>query len=573
VEGGLRLAGYGYSPRFFLKRRIAGEAFWTDNQQFGRRFFPAGLQRGSRPLRFAANKPVETIRIFVFGESAAMGDPDFKFGLPRMLEVLLRERFNDRRIEVINAAVVAINSNVILPIARDCVEGQGDLWVIYMGNNEMVGPFGSDSVFGARAPALSVVRAGLWLKGTRLGQLLDRLGQLMRGKQPFSEWTGMEMMADQWVRYDDPATARVYRHFERNLIDILRTGVRTAVPIVLCTVPTNVGKCAPFASLHNRSLSGAQLAEWQAAYDSATARQNEGNLTNALLGFAKAAQIDSDFAGLAFRQAECDRLLGMNAEAEKFFRQARDKDALQFRADSSINSIIRRTATAFAERRVSLLDAESLFATNSPQGLTGNEFFYEHVHLTPEGNYLLAVTIANQIARELSLKTARGWTSQSECFRLLGLTDWNRYDALNTVLDRIQGAPFTNQINHTCQVQGLEEQMARYRLATKPAQVRRQAAQVAELVRSEPADEDLRWNLATLLQSSGDYQGAEEQWRRLMQLQPQSPLPPYNLAKLLEAIGRQAEALPLYQLCLRLEPNNARVRDTIRRLEVEIAKR
>jgi tetratricopeptide (TPR) repeat protein len=537
-EGILWLAGYGYPTGFLLKRASEGRSVWTDNPQFGRRFFPRGLQRRAQPFQTPAAKPQGELRIFVLGESAAMGDPDFKFGLPRMLGMLLRQRYPERRIEVINAAVVAINSHVILPIARDCAKAEGDLWVIYAGNNEVIGPYGSASVFGARAPALPLVRAGLWLKKTRMGQFMEAgLEALRQGKRPTPEWTGMEMMADERVRYDSPETQRVYRHFNRNLHGLLEAGAQTGVPMILCTVATNLKDCAPFASLHRLGLSPEALNQWQASYKAGEASQSQGNLTNALRFYAKAAEIDSEFADLAFRQAECWLLLGNEREAQKFFRQARDLDALQFRADSRVNEIIRATAAESANRRVSLVDADQLVMTNSSRGLPGSDFFYEHVHLTPEGNYLLARAIANQAIKALSLPTTGDWLNQSNCFRKLGLTDWNRYDALNTILDRIQSAPFTNQLNHVRQMQRVNEQLERYKMATKPAQIRQEAAQVAALVRADPEDPDLRWNLAALLQNLGDYAGAEEQWRALIRLQPFSTLPAFNLAKLLEAQG------------------------------------
>ena len=40
-------------------------------------------------MRMEADKPVDTYRIFIFGESAAMGDPDPTFGAWRYLQVLL----------------------------------------------------------------------------------------------------------------------------------------------------------------------------------------------------------------------------------------------------------------------------------------------------------------------------------------------------------------------------------------------------------------------------------------------------------------------------------------------------
>lgn len=556
LEAGLRLAGYGYNPDFFQSRRTSAGKVWINNPDFGRRFFPPGLVRSAQPFTFPVLKGPKTLRVFVLGESAAMGDPDFKFGLPRMLEVLLREHYPGRKIEVINAAVVAINSHVILPIARDCAKRQGDLWVIYMGNNEIIGPFGSASVFGARAPALALVRAIIRLKTLRLGQLFDAAVRSLRRGAESREWGGMEMMADQKVRHDSPATQRVYRHFERNLSDLLAVAGRAGVPVVLCTVATNLKDCAPFASLHTASLAVPELAEWDSDYKAGATFQSQGNLKEAEVAYEHASRIDSEFAELAFRQGDCARVLGQDAEAAAHYQQARDRDALQFRADSQINKIIRTTATAFNGRGVVLVDAENIFATNSPHALVGNQFFYEHVHLRPEGNYLLARAVAEQAARLLSPSLGDDWVSQSECWRLLGLADWNRYDALNTILDRIQGAPFINQLNHAEQLQTINEQLARYRLATKPAQVHRQASQVAELVARDPQDPDLRWNLAALLESAGENQASEEQWRVLMNLQPQSALPVYNLAKLLDSIGRQSDALPLYSRCLQLDPQS-----------------
>ena len=60
-----------------------------------------------------------------------------------MLQSMLELRYPGTRFEVVNGAMAGINSNVILPIARDCAGAGGDIWVIYMGNNEVVGPFGA----------------------------------------------------------------------------------------------------------------------------------------------------------------------------------------------------------------------------------------------------------------------------------------------------------------------------------------------------------------------------------------------------------------------------------------------
>ncbi|HTL17252.1 MAG TPA: tetratricopeptide repeat protein [Patescibacteria group bacterium] len=565
TEAGLRLCGYGYSTDFFRPGRLNGREVLMENPDFARRFFPAGLVRTAQPFVVPAVKPRGTIRIFVFGESAAMGDPDFKFGLPPMLEVLLREHCPANHFEVVNAAVVAIDSHIVLPIARDCARQHGDLWVIYMGNNEAVGPFGSASVFGTRAPPLWIVRGELWLRSLRLSQLMEKGLQAVRHRAP-REWGGMEMMAQQRVPSNSAANRRVRRHFEKNLNDLLEIGTRAGVPIVLCTVPTNLRECPPFASVHRPDLTEAQLSDWRAAFAKGVAAQSARNYEQARTAYECAREIDNQFAELTFRVAQCHEFLFGPADASKYYIQARDQDALQFRTDGPINALIRQTAGAFTARGVHLLDAETLFSNQSGTSLPGAQYFYEHVHLTPEGNYLLARAVAEQASAALNLADTRPWLSQSECFDQLGFTDWNRYDALNTILERIDRAPFTQQCDHQQQKQRIIDEMARYRLATKPAQVRQQAAKVTQLAALHPDNPNLQWNAAALLQDAGDLSGAQRHWEALMQLQPQSALPVYNMGRLLESAGRMEEARHMFREALRINPEYKPAKEELRRM-------
>ena len=158
---GLRLAGFGYPTGFLLKSSNRGEDTFVQNNQFGWRFFGPRAARLPDATSIPRLKPPGTVRIFVFGESAAYGDPQPRFGLPRMLEAMLSLRHPDKKFEVVNAAMTGINSHVIRPLARDCAKAGGDVWVIYMGNNEVVGPFGAGTVFGGQTPPLPLIRAGL----------------------------------------------------------------------------------------------------------------------------------------------------------------------------------------------------------------------------------------------------------------------------------------------------------------------------------------------------------------------------------------------------------------------------
>ena len=180
----------------------------------------------------AAEKPPGTCRIFVFGESAALGDPRPAFGAPRYLQALLRERYPEHKFEVVCVAVTAINSHVVLDIARECARYNGDYWIIYMGNNEMVGPYGAATVFGAQSPPRILIRLSLAAQKLRLGQLLAQLAGKARPKH-LQSWGGMEMFLSNKLSPDDPRKTTVYQNFECNLIDIVKTGLSSGATVIL----------------------------------------------------------------------------------------------------------------------------------------------------------------------------------------------------------------------------------------------------------------------------------------------------------------------------------------------------
>ncbi|MHC1768501.1 MAG: tetratricopeptide repeat protein [Verrucomicrobiia bacterium] len=573
-EGTLRWAGFGYPTSFFVEREIEGRASLIDNQEFGRRFFPPGLVRYPKPMALPVQKSAGSLRIFVFGESAAMGDPQPRFGLPRMLEALLRARFPGREIEVVNASMVAINSHVVLPIARECARREGDLWVIYMGNNEMIGPFGCISKFGAQAPPRAFVRASLALKRTRVGQAMDAaLYGLRKGRHPPEQWAGMTLWADELIQPDDKSLGRVYAHFESNLRAILKAGRSAVVPMIVCTVATNVKDCAPFKSVHDAQLAPAELEAWQSAYTQGLDLERQGRYAEAFASYERALGLDRQFADLCYRAAHCALALGKAAQAQDLFHEARDRDALQFRTDTRLNEIIRRCALEYRGDKVELLEAEALLAAASPQQLAGRELFYEHVHLKPEGNYLLARAIAERAVTVLGLSAspeavAGGdssggttaapveWISEAACFENLGLTEWNRFQLLDEIRKRMEQPPFTLQVDHEEQLAKLREELQRSRAATKPFQVQRASQVAAQAVARRPDDPDLRWSLAELLDTAGDASGAEREWRAVIRMLPQTHYAYYNLGQLLESHGRAEEAVKLFEACVRIRPGD-----------------
>ena len=288
LEVGLRIAGAGYDTRFLKKAQVNGREYFINNDTFSLRFFPPALARWPGTLMVPATKPPGTIRVFIFGESAAMGDPQPAYGASRYLEVLLRHRFPETKFEIINVAFTAINSHVILPIARECSKREGDIWIIYMGNNEMVGPFGAATVFGSQAPPRAMVRFNLALQETRLGQLAMSAMRQLSGKSANTTWGGMQMFLQNQIPPDDPRRETVYHNFAANLRDIVAAGLESGAMVILNTMSVNLRDCPPFASMNNSNLPAAELSKFNDFFSQGRALENASNHVKAAELFAEA---------------------------------------------------------------------------------------------------------------------------------------------------------------------------------------------------------------------------------------------------------------------------------------------
>jgi tetratricopeptide (TPR) repeat protein len=445
-ELGLRVAGVGYSTDLLVPCTVRGTPASCYNLFFAAPFFPAGMVQTPRLYSIPSTKPPGTVRIFVLGESAAMGDPDSAYGFSRYLEVMLRARYPATRFEIVNTGSVAINSHVELPIAKGLADQHPDIFISYSGNNEVVGPYGAGTMLTASAMSMPVVRATMLYHSTRIGQFVTRLGTQKK------EWRGMGMFVDKQVPANSPQMKYVYANFEENLRDTIAVARKAGAKVIVATVATNLLDCAPFGSQHREGLKGEELRSWTALIQRGDALE-ASSPAEALKLYRSAAKIDDEYAELEFRMARTLAATGDNKAAKDHFVRARDLDTLRFRADSRINEINRSVASS---PDVALVDADKILSDASPDGIIGSDLVYEHVHLTPEGNYLLARAMFLQIAKDLHLDSTQSVEpavlSEVDCEQLLALTRYDRYRLTSEMLNRLQKVPFTSQLNHSEQV-------------------------------------------------------------------------------------------------------------------------
>lgn len=527
LEITLRITGYGFPTNITIKCNVHNTASYCSNVKFSWRFFPSSIARATDPFIFAADKSNNTYRIFVMGASAAAGTPDGSFSFGRNLQVMLSQQYPKVNFEVITAAMPAINSHVVLEIAKDCARLQPDLFIVYLGNNEVVGPYGAGTVFSPISANLSFIRLQVALKATRLGQLITNLLQSAGAGNVPAVWRGMKMFLDKQIPADDPHLETVYEHFQKNLEDICRLARKKQAPVILCTVGCNLKDSPPFASLHKSNLAETEQKKWEEIYKLGIEYESIGNYADAAKQYLKAAEIDGCYADLWFRIGRCYWEMGQYDEAKTRYIQARELDTLRFRADERINGIIRNVAGGKTNDGVYLVDVVKILEKNSPHEIPGEELFYEHVHMNFKGNYLLSEAIFKQVAEFLPDRinkykvTEQPFSTEAECARYLAYTDWDRHRIAGKVLNEyIKQPPFTNQLYQNNRVSQMEQNLKVLKANLSADSIDEIENEYRWAIQQRPSDVWLNWKYSLLLESAGKLSAAATQHRLVLDYMP-----------------------------------------------------
>ena len=454
IEWGLRAAGVGYPTAYYVPASFpASPGTYVSNPRFFEPYFPRRVfVRPTYPDAVTAHKGDRVFRIFVFGESAAMGDPDSAFAFWRILQVMLQNAFPSLKIEVHNTAVASINSFCLRDIAAACAGFQPDLFVVYMGNNEVIGPFGLSSP--SNFSALPLIRSLLTARRLALGQTMETLMEPWRGGSRARDEVTLETFRGVHIRGDDPRLRRVYANFERNLADMVRYGLAADADIVLCTVASNIRDWAPFSASNRSALSAEEKQAWEHAFSRGRAAEEQGNEDEAVRAYEEAKRIDDTHAELLFRLGRLYARRGNNAEAKRLLFAARDWDTLRLRADTPINESIRRVSRNRETDRVHLVDTEAVLGAAAADGLPGNEFFYEHVHFRFPGAYEVARAVfsaaCQAVQRRFPTDAAEisGPPSLGDCRTALAFSRISERWNLESILHLFVSEPFRSRSDH-----------------------------------------------------------------------------------------------------------------------------
>lgn len=336
------------------------------------------------------HKAVNETRLFVFGGSSAVGYPyDGRLAFSRFLEVGLAAALPDRLVRVINVAQNAIPTGTCLRIMREMADYAPDIFIVYSGDNE----YANDHIYRS-------VRRASELAG-RLRKTAGHLA-LYRGLERLILPAKMRFYAS-FVVSDEGVQPPAYSAEERRLIADNYAYVIQAmadfcaerrIRLVLCTCAVNAADWPPYRSTFSTSTTPAQAESWLQEFATAWQAFQEGDYDNALTRLETLAKIDDTRADLHYLMGRTLAAKQRFAEAWGAFERAVDLDNVCYRARPSHNQLIRQVAERAA---VPLVDTVALLRAKSPNGLLGENFFWDHCHPRPDAHAAYALALARTL--------------------------------------------------------------------------------------------------------------------------------------------------------------------------------
>ena len=524
VEGILRLSNYGGDLRLFVSAPEEVSNYFRLNPDIGNRYF---YQQFSVPDPtkdlFLKKKPENCYRIFVLGGSTTAG---FPYGnnlmFPRILWRRLQDQFPEKRIEVVNTAMAAINSYTILDFTDEILDYEPDLILIYAGHNEFYGALGVASLesIGRRR---SIIKIYLKMQHLRLFRLLRTLISKVRSaSEPHNEnssedptATLMErIVSEQYIPLGSKLYEQGKKQFRANLEEILKTTHRAKVPVVLSELVSNVGDQPPFQSLESDTFPPAEQI------------------------YIKAQKLEAR---------------GDYTEAKKLYFRAKDLDALRFRATENFNSIILELASKY---NITVVPMKQIFEKNSPHEIIGNRLMLEHLHPNTEGNFLMAEGFYQTLKKKRYIST--NWDSTNmqsfdEYKKNWGMT------SLDTVYGNLSirwlkgGWPFQPKESHNT---SLETYIPRNRVDSM--------ALKALLLSKTAGIEMGHLDLANYYRKHKEYQEAYREYRALIYTIPHETIFYEGAAEMLFKLNREEEALSILEESLRIRKNDFAIKHLAR---------
>jgi tetratricopeptide (TPR) repeat protein len=295
----------------------------------------------------------------------------------------------------------------------------------------------------------------------------------------------------------------------------------------------------------------------------------------AISSYREAARVDGGFAEVHFRLARCYAATGELDEACEHYAQARDCDALQFRADRRINELIRQVASGREAEGIFLADIDRAISQSelAKGRLPGDDLFYDHVHFRFNGDYLVAKTLLPIVETAIGL----GWfaaqvPSQEQCAASLAFTTWDEVSTAEPMVQLTARPPFVDQLEHSTRQARVERNFASRANNLSMKDTEEAIASYRRAVSKRTDDWQLRYNFGKLLRKLKHYDQAKRQFENALRLFPDLFPAEISLGDSLLDGGRVDEAIEHYAKAIQIDPHsNAAKRALLRAVEAKSA--
>jgi len=343
---------------------------------------------------FQADKPSGHVRFFLFGGSAAYGYKleravDENYGA--LLAGLLHERSPGTTFEAINCGGICYASYRLVGLVEECLRHSPDFIIVASGHNEFLEPRHYRELLTARKGSVSFMRL------CRTAQLVQHLATAVRDKgqgpaPPEPTVLAPDRIDERYIVRDRNEFDQTRLHFVHNIRRIVDMCRKKKVPVLLCTLPSNLRDWPPFHTSAGDALPERMMTS---QFGAITELMANGKHEQALTIAKDVLQLHPDAAAFYYLAGKCSDAVGNTKEALALYRLARDRDGFPHRVPSSFTSEIRKMSS---EPGVILFDGDKLFAENSPDGIPGNNLFLDQCHPNAEGHKLLAAGLLDTMS-------------------------------------------------------------------------------------------------------------------------------------------------------------------------------
>jgi tetratricopeptide (TPR) repeat protein len=523
AEGILRLFNYEGNLHLFIPAPEEVSNYYLCNPGIGKRYFyrQFTVPDPTKDL-FLKEKPENGYRIFVLGGSTTAG---FPYGnnlmFSRILWRRLQDIFPEKRIEVVNTAMSAINSYTLLDFIDEILEYKPDLILIYAGHNEYYGALGvgSSESIGHSRSLIKIYMKTQHLRLFRLlRELINRVMSVFRKNDVYNPEDLTETLMERIVSEQViPLGSELYElgkeQFRSNLEEILQKAGQANVPVVLSELVSNVGDQSPFRSVQSDT-------------------------------FPPAEQV--------YQEAQQLEVRGDYKKARQLYLRAKDLDALRFRATEDFNTIIHELSLKY---NVPVVPMRRIFEKHSPHGIVGNELILDHLHPNMDGYFLMADGFYQTLreGKYISTKWDSNRIQSSNAYR----KDWGM-----TTLDTVYGNLRTRWLKGGWPFQPKNFQNRSLETYTPKNKVDSVALEM--LVSKKIGVEVGHMYLANYYRDRKEYRKAYNECRALIYTIPQEVVFYEGAAEMLFKLNKEQEALPILEESLRFRKNDFAIKHLAR---------